>query len=74
MVTCDPKVVLQLWNQFQTSDLSPERTHSFEEFHEEADIHRMDKPSRSPDHNSIEHVWDGLEKSISEGSSPPRAS
>ncbi|GFW43153.1 hypothetical protein TNCV_1475481 [Trichonephila clavipes] len=48
------------------------RTHIVDEFHEVADIRRMDWPSRSPDHNSIEYAWDGLEEAISHLNCPPR--
>ncbi|GFW79988.1 hypothetical protein TNCV_983971 [Trichonephila clavipes] len=42
-----------------------------EEFHEEEDIRHIDRSSRFLDHNSIEYVWDGLGKAISQRSSPP---
>ncbi|GFX96505.1 hypothetical protein TNCV_1441791 [Trichonephila clavipes] len=48
------------------------RTHIVDEFQEGADIRRMDCPSMSPDPNSIEYVWDGLGKILSQPSSLPR--
>ncbi|GFW72360.1 transposable element Tcb2 transposase [Trichonephila clavipes] len=34
------------------------------EFLESEDIHRMDMPTRSPNFNPIEHVWDTLAMAI----------
>ncbi|GFT75062.1 transposable element Tc1 transposase [Trichonephila clavipes] len=59
---------------FIDGSAQPHRTHIVDKFYEGIDIPRMDCPSRSPDHNSIEYVWDGLGKAISQGSSPPRTS
>ncbi|GFV18092.1 hypothetical protein TNCV_168961 [Trichonephila clavipes] len=49
---------------FMNDNVQLHRTHIVNSFHEGADIRRMDLPSRSPDHNSIEYVWDGLGKDI----------
>ncbi|GFU90291.1 hypothetical protein TNCV_2717491 [Trichonephila clavipes] len=43
----------------------PHITQNVEEFHEGAAIHRIDGPFRSPDHNSIEYVWECLGTAIS---------
>ncbi|GFU52737.1 hypothetical protein TNCV_275521 [Trichonephila clavipes] len=38
---------------------------------QEANIDRLNGLSRSPDHNSIQYVWDGLRKAISQPNSLP---
>ncbi|GFW08276.1 hypothetical protein TNCV_1655911 [Trichonephila clavipes] len=48
------------------------RTCIVDEFHEVADIGRVNWLSRYPDHNSIEYLWNGLGEAISQLSCPPR--
>ncbi|GFX36593.1 hypothetical protein TNCV_2031741 [Trichonephila clavipes] len=36
-------------------------------FREEADVRRIDRPSRSPNFNPIEHIYDGLGRAFSAG-------
>ncbi|GFX77441.1 hypothetical protein TNCV_2956371 [Trichonephila clavipes] len=48
----------------------PHITHIVDEFHEGAEIHSMECPSISLNHNSIEYVWDVLGNAISRRSSP----
>ncbi|GFX87921.1 hypothetical protein TNCV_4373861 [Trichonephila clavipes] len=43
-----------------------------DEFYEEEYFCRMDCPLRSSDRNPFEHVWDGLERAISQRSQPPK--
>lgn len=50
----------------------PHRALLLDEFLESEDIRRMDWPSRSPDLNPIEHVWDGLGRAIASRNPPPR--
>ncbi|GFU52712.1 hypothetical protein TNCV_2454251 [Trichonephila clavipes] len=49
----------------------PNRIHIVDEFHSEANIDRLNGLSRSPNHNSIQYVWDGLRKAISQPNSLP---
>ena len=44
----------------------PHRAHATNQYLEAATIVRMDWSARSPDLNPIEHVWDMLQKAISE--------
>ena len=46
------------------------RAQIVDDFLEERDIRRLDWPSRSPDFNPIEHVWDGLGRAIAQHNPP----
>ena len=50
----------------------PQRALLVDEFLESEDIYRMDWPSRSPDLNPIERVWDALGRAIVNRNPPSR--
>ncbi|GFT49434.1 hypothetical protein TNCV_3366381 [Trichonephila clavipes] len=51
---------------------SMECSHTVDEFLEDKDIHLMDWPLKSQDHNPTEHVWVGAGRAISRRIFPPR--
>ncbi|GBN12829.1 Transposable element Tcb2 transposase [Araneus ventricosus] len=50
----------------------PHRALLVDEFLESENIRRMDWPTRCPDLNPIEHVWDALGRAIASRNPPPR--